>query len=149
MTNMWLNVMIKIAHRGNINGKSIELENTISYLVNALDKGYDVECDVRIIDGNYYLGHDEPQEMVDISFFTSNVWVHAKNIETYLSLFGKCENLFFHTYEHCVLTTSNKIWTLPGQKLSENSIQVMPEYVGEAFNKNVYGICTDFVSEIK
>ena len=44
-----------IAHRGNIDGPS-EMENHPDHIAKALDLGFDVEVDVRIIDGRDVLG---------------------------------------------------------------------------------------------
>ena len=38
--------MILISHRGNINSKNPDLENSIPYLNNALSKGFHIEVDV-------------------------------------------------------------------------------------------------------
>lgn len=38
--------MIKIAHRGNINGKLPEMENSPNYVMAAIEKGYDCEIDL-------------------------------------------------------------------------------------------------------
>ena len=38
--------MILIAHRGNINGPSLAMENTCVYIDSAIKLGYDVEIDV-------------------------------------------------------------------------------------------------------
>ena len=42
--------MIKISHRGNIKGPNMDRENRPSYVDAALQLGYDVEVDVRLID---------------------------------------------------------------------------------------------------
>ena len=43
--------MILISHRGNIDGKNPEKENTVAYITEALDKGYHCEIDVCKFDG--------------------------------------------------------------------------------------------------
>ena len=60
--------MKKIAHRGNISGKQIELENKPSYIESALFKKYDVEVDVWYLKDKLLLGHDEPQYEISLSF---------------------------------------------------------------------------------
>ena len=52
--------MILIAHRGNIDGPS-EMENHPDHIQKALDAGFHVEVDAWVIDGEIFLGHDEPQ----------------------------------------------------------------------------------------
>ena len=39
--------MILISHRGNINGRDEDRENHPEYIQEALDRGYDVEIDLR------------------------------------------------------------------------------------------------------
>ena len=43
--------MLKISHRGNINGPDLEKENSIEQIFIAIGKGFDVEIDVWVIDG--------------------------------------------------------------------------------------------------
>ena len=50
-----------ISHRGNIRGAIPDKENRPSYIDCAIGSGYDVEIDLRMIDGELWLGHDEPQ----------------------------------------------------------------------------------------
>ena len=49
-----------IAHRGNINGINPQRENTIDYIEEAIELGYDVEIDLNLHKGGFYLGHDKP-----------------------------------------------------------------------------------------
>ena len=60
--------MILISHRGNINEVNLERENTQSYIQEAIDLGYDVEIDIRYIDGKFWLGHDESDYEVNLSW---------------------------------------------------------------------------------
>lgn len=141
--------MLLIAHRGNINGKNPEKENTVDYLQEAINKGYDVELDVRYIDGVFYLGHDDPQEECPEWLLQStNSWVHAKDITTLQECMDRdYSNVFFHDSDDAVLTSSGLLWTFPGKELTIRSIQVMPEYVDEEFNHDCFGICSDKVGE--
>ena len=45
-----------ISHRGNIRGASPDKENRPSYIDCAIGSGYDVEIDLRMIDGELWLG---------------------------------------------------------------------------------------------
>jgi len=58
--------MIKhyISHRGNIDGRIPNSENSPEYISLALSKGYEVEIDVWFVDGSFYLGHDEPYYLI-------------------------------------------------------------------------------------
>ena len=56
-----------ISHRGNIRGAVPDKENRPSYIDCAIGSGYDVEIDLRMIDGELWLGHDEPQYRIEHS----------------------------------------------------------------------------------
>ena len=73
-----------ISHRGNIRGPVPERENAPSYIDCALGNGYDVEIDVRVHDGEFWLGHDEAQYRVTWNWLAmrqNNLWIHCKNAE--------------------------------------------------------------------
>ena len=89
--------MILISHRGNINGKNSDRENSIEYIEEALDMGYNVEIDVWVIDNKFYLGHDNPLYEVDFLFLINNkLWCHAKNLEALLKMKNYDINCFWH-----------------------------------------------------
>ena len=75
--------MILISHRGNLNGVNVKKENSVDYIEEALDQGFDVEVDVWNISGSYFLGHDEPQHLVKKDFL-NNIF---GNIYSCLSFF--------------------------------------------------------------
>ena len=56
-----------ISHRGNIKGSIPDKENRPSYIDCAIGNGYDVEIDIRMIGGELWLGHDEPQYKIEHS----------------------------------------------------------------------------------
>ena len=43
-----------LAHRGNIDGKQPERENSPSYILEAIDSGYSVEVDVWLADNEWF-----------------------------------------------------------------------------------------------
>jgi hypothetical protein len=47
--------MIYISHRGNIDGKKPHLENSPSYIDEAIELGYDVEVDLWFVDDKFML----------------------------------------------------------------------------------------------
>ena len=61
-----------ISHRGNLNGEEPEYENTTDYINNALSKGFECEIDVWFVKNEFYLGHDTPEEKIDIEFILNN-----------------------------------------------------------------------------
>ena len=147
--------MILISHRGNIDQKIPALENTPEYIDKALSKGYDVEIDVWLKSGSWYLGHDDPVTKIDIDYLTNkNLWCHAKNIEALDAMLSHGSiRCFWHQKDDVTLTSDNYIWTYPGKKLVKNSICVMPEWVGIVKGDNrlnqCSGICSDLIENFK
>lgn len=143
--------MLKIAHRGNVCGKNVKLENNPEYLLSASNLGYDVEFDVRLINKRWFLGHDSPDFEIDISFlnyFIENGWIHAKNGDAYFELLKEDKfNVFWHNTDDYVLTSKKFIWTYPNKLLYPNSICVLPElgYCGDI--EKCHGICSDDFTE--
>jgi len=145
--------MYIIAHRGNTSGPS-EDENSIDQILSALSEGFDVEIDVRYCEGNLYLGHDEPQEMLPtwlMDKFNNNLWVHCKDIDAlYLvSTLYPNSNYFWHQSDDATVTSKGYFWTYPGKQLTDKSIFVLPETLTDKeydslIIHNPYGICTDY-----
>lgn len=144
--------MIYISHRGNINGKNIEKENTIEYITKAIELGFDVEIDVWY-DNGFWLGHDNPITKISNDFFKNDkLWCHAKNLEAIENLALLHVKYFWHENDKYTLTSNNLIWTYPGQKLCSTSICVLPELDLNNTAKDIYscyGICSDFIIKWK
>ena len=135
--------MILISHRGNLNGINTDRENSIDYIQEALDKGFDVEIDVWDILGSYFLGHDEPKQLVKKEFLKNeHLWCHAKNIEGLNSMLEDEIHCFWHQEDDVTLTSKGYMWTYPGKTLTTNSIAVLPE---EEIKDNIAGICSDYI----
>ena len=136
-----------ISHRGNLSGPS-EFENHPEQLLKAINSGFDVELDVRSIDGHLFLGHDEAQYPVSSEFLKENAprfWVHCKNLESLVELSKFPEiNLFWHQTDDFVLTRSGHIWTFPGKRLCESSVAVMPELTEGWEIEDAFAVCTDY-----
>lgn len=138
--------MIKIAHRGNTDGPSI-LENSPGFLLEAIQKGFDVEFDARCIKGQWYLGHDNPSYPVGESFIDqikNNSWIHCKNLEALEKLDKNNHNFFWHQEDDFTLTSNGYIWTYPGKNITSKSI-IVDLNLNNTYN-NVYGVCTDYAS---
>ena len=145
--------MILIAHRGNIDGPNIKLENHPDHITKALHIGFNSEVDVRYLNGEFFLGHDEAQYKVSLKWlleYGSKLWIHCKTIETVFQLNSYSDlNYFFHESDSVTLTSKNFLWTYPGKLLTSKSIDVMPEtLVADIKNyipsKSCYGICSDY-----
>jgi hypothetical protein len=142
--------MILISHRGNLNGRNPEMENNPTYIDRALKAGYNVEIDVRYVAGKWYLGHDEPQHLVNWDYLlNSKLWCHAKNIEALKIMLVLGMHCFWHQNDDVTLTSRGYIWTFPGRRLTENSICVMPEMNGGIKPNEAAGICSDYIDLYK
>jgi hypothetical protein len=149
-----------IAHRGNLNGPNLFLENSPQYLEIAIQSGYDVEIDFWYLESkdSLFLGHDEPEHEIEISWlnkFSKNIWIHCKNYDAlfYLSKYAQF-NYFWHQSDDFTITSKGVFWVYPGKQLNINSVMVLPENINKLeavfFNDlNVYGICSDYVEVIK
>ena len=142
--------MIKIAHRGNLNGPNPEKENEPSYIVSAINQGFDCEVDRWKTENGFFLGHDEPQYEIKDSFLfelSDKLWIHCKNLEalTFVSKEASTLNGFWHQEDDFTLTTKGYIWTYPNRPTSEKSILVNLGIWSQLIEKKrLKGICSDF-----
>jgi hypothetical protein len=136
----------KISHRGNVFGKS-ELENEPSYILSALNQGFDVEIDVWMANDKLWLGHDYPTYPCTLEFLNDNqdrLWIHCKNIEALSFLLSyKDLNIFWHQNDDHTLTSKGYIWTYPGKPITNNSVIVDLDL--EHSLENAFGVCSDRV----
>ena len=144
--------MILISHRGNINGKNTERENSPEYIDEAIALGYDVEIDLWMIEGILLLGHDEPQYGISQDWLNeriNNLWIHCKNIEAMEWMDSIAGFIYFwHEEDTVTLTTFGHIWAYPGKQPINNSIAVMPEIHNEEITQ-CKGICSDYIENYK
>ena len=148
-----------IAHRGNLNGPNLGSENHPYHIEDCIDKGYDVEIDVRYDPKTerLWLGHDTPDYPVTwwwLAGRADHLWIHCKDITT-LHQFSNATNgynYFWHETDKYTLTSKNYIWTFPGRPFCRKSVIVMPEWSDYDWDllraTNCYGICTDYVEKL-
>lgn len=147
------NQKLYISHRGNLHGPNHGLENTPDYIANAIYRDFEVEIDVWLYKGKWYLGHDEPCTLIDLNFFDKfykKLWIHCKNLES-LSYFTEHKskyNYFWHETDKYTITSWRYMWCYPGVQTTQQSIIV-------AFGEDKYedkiclGICSDYILEVK
>ena len=141
--------MILISHRGNIDGKNPELENSPDYINKALNAGYNVEIDVWNINGQWFLGHDGPQYKIDKSFLINDkLWCHAKNINALNEMLDSQIHCFWHQKDDVTLTNRDFMWTYPGQHLTEKSVCVLPE-LADYKEIKCAGVCSDYIKNYR
>lgn len=146
--------MIKhyISHRGNTDGRIINVENSPSYIQQTLSLGYEVEIDVWLVGDKFYLGHDEPQYLIEENFLENDkLWCHAKNDNAFYKMMENEKiHCFWHQTDDYVLTSKGIPWVYPGKTVTKNSIWVLPEFTTY---KNIIidclGICSDNISKYK
>jgi hypothetical protein len=142
-----------ISHRGNFDGLNPESENRPSYIQRAINNGYDVEIDVRLIGDKLFLGHDTPDYEVSLDWLLERkdyLWVHTKNFGALSHLIDYDLRTFYHQKEsHTIINNCNLIWSHDLSEANEKSIiPLLSEddiynYPNTAI---VAGICSDFVS---
>jgi hypothetical protein len=147
---------IYISHRGNLNSVNKEIENHPDQIEKVIDLGYFCEIDLWYINGCFYLGHDEPQYVINYEFLNNTfLFIHCKNIEALYELNKRNQffaDYFFHNQDDVVLTAEKKLWSYPRKSviLTDQSIAVMPELVDGWENLDkCYGICTDYPEKYK
>lgn len=144
--------MILISHRGNISGKNPYNENNPSYIQNAVLRGYECEIDVWYVNGDFYLGHDNPEYKVNHEFLQDNkFWCHAKNLEALETMLSDEKiHCFWHETDKYTITSKKYIWAYPGSIVTgkHKSICVLPE-LNDQDAKNFAGICSDFIESYK
>ena len=141
--------MYLISHRGNLNGIQKDKENEPEYIISAIDKGFDVEVDVRFENNKFFLGHDYNQFEINKEFLLNKkIWCHAKTNEALLALDEIKAHFFWHQEDDYTITSKGYIWTYPGKKLLSKSICVLPEKA-DYKEINCLGICSDFIEKFK
>jgi hypothetical protein len=138
--------MIIIAHRGLLEGPNSSLENHPDQIDLAIKEGFDVELDLRYIDKEYWLGHDNAQFLIDLDWLEQRsqyLWVHCKNIDALLRMAKTSLHYFWHEEDTVTLTSKRFIWAYPGKQPIKRSIAVMPEIHNDTVDQCM-GVCTDY-----
>jgi len=147
-----------ISHRGNIRGPIPEKENRPSYIDCAIGNGYDVEIDVNCVNGELWLGHDEPQYKVTHTWIQERsqyLWLHCKDFESAKECWKY--QAFCHSGDPFVYTSTAQIW-LHGENdnlytLDDMTIiPVINKQESISFNTAngvPFGVCTDYPAILK
>lgn len=146
-----------ISHRGNLNGSIPEKENRPSYIDCAIQLGYDVEVDIRLINEEFWLGHDYSQYKIDLNWINlrkNKLWFHCKDQHSVIKLLelGSDYKFFCHKNDDYVLTSNGYIWVHDlNSKITEKCIIPLlskSDILSYKNDKPKY-ICTDYVNELK
>lgn len=144
-----------ISHRGNVTGPNPNKENHPDYIDAAINLGFKVEVDLRVVEGKYFLGHDEPQYEVTIGWLVARrdlLYVHIKDMKSFEHMLegpgGPIDlHMFFHDNDECTITSEGNVWVHPRAKQIKGGIAVMPEVANLEMESLMmcYGVCTDHV----
>lgn len=156
-----------VSHRGNLKGPNPTEENSPTYIKQALSKRFDVEIDLWVFEGVYYLGHDDPQYKINATFlldFSNDLWIHCKNLEALSSIYrlNKLDHrnqlhYFWHEKDRYSMTSHDWVISYPGKDaftpygvcmLPENhkSIEEIPVYL---LQQGFTAVCSDYIENIK
>lgn len=142
--------MIVISHRGNIDGRDPERENSVDRIEKVISMGIPTEIDVRFLNGKWYLGHDVPQFLVDESFLITNknmLWCHAKNIDALENMLDLGLHCFWHQEDHYTLTSNRIIWAYPSHYTGIGILVMPSKELIDKYRPSIYGICVDDITE--
>jgi hypothetical protein len=149
--------MIYIAHRGNFKGKHLDYENNPNYIIDAINKSYDVEIDLWKINNELFLGHDKPDYKIDINFFIiyqSFLWTHVKNIDAIEAANNLNLHWFWHENDTFTLTSKKIIWPFIDVFI-KGAVVNQPTKESNFWSKKLYknmtfkAICDDDVESCK
>ena len=142
-----------ISHRGYLEGPNPDKENNPQAVEECLSYKFDVEIDLRMLKGKFFLGHDEAIYEITVEWlyeYNEHLWIHCKNKECLenLNSFHQKLNFFWHENDSFTITSKNYIWAYPSKEIFKNAINVLPEINIEDTEikkkKNILGICTDY-----
>ena len=141
-----------ISHRGNLRGRIPERENTPAYIDSAIACGYEVEIDIRYVNGEFKLGHDLPEITINSAWLLNRkneLWIHSKDVLTAVKLreLDKSFQVFCHTQDPFVLTSTGHLW-IHDLSLDLGAHAIIPllseDDVLSYSGKVVHAVCTDF-----
>jgi hypothetical protein len=134
-----------ISHRGNLFGRDESIENNPNHIRSILNN-FDCEIDVWLVDGNLFLGHDEPSFKIKKTFLKNRkLWCHAKNLFALEYMLENNIHCFYHDRDDFTLTSKGFIWTFPNKNVCGKSVIVD---LNEDWSKNHYNsfaVCSDFI----
>jgi hypothetical protein len=142
--------MIVISHRGNIDGPNPKTENKPHQIEKVISMDVQVEIDVRFVENSWYLGHDDNQNRIDLSFLQENkemLWCHAKNIFALERMLEAGLHCFWHQEDYYTLTSKGIIWAYPNHYTGAGILVMPSKELIDKYRQSIYGICVDDIRE--
>ena len=150
--------MIFISHRGNLDGVKEQRENSLAYIDEAIELGFDVEVDIRYKDGGLWLGHDEPQYRVKLGWLEdrkNNLWLHIKDYGSLLEM-KKSDHLglryFCHQSDEFTLVNNGYLWchNIHEEMTDDCIIPLLSSQDVVDYEQTSFGaVCSDYVFQCK
>lgn len=141
--------MLYISYYGNIYDKNKDLENEPSYIINAINNGYNVFIDIQLIENDYYLGGKYKIELDFLQKFIHYLWcncldeityIKLRNISNDIKIINDLKDLVWGYHE---INNNNFISVLP--ELLKNNYEIR-----DLKNKsNFIGICSSYIGWYK
>lgn len=160
-----------ISHRGNLTGPDKIRENKELALIEALEKGFDIEFDIWYVAGRFWLGHDTAEISFSVDtlihwsskYMDRMFYVHCKNLWALeeLSYISKNNIIpFCHDMDQAILLKDNTIWIHPNalsnSSKRDKSIAVFSTCKTAKYDVSLdidfsdfYGICTDYPIDLR
>jgi len=127
--------MIYISYLGNIFDKNIDLENSLSYIINAINNNYNVLIDIQVINDDYYLFNNSSKIELDfIKQYIDYLWFNCLDENTLINLTNTFTN---------IKTINNTIIYLPElskDKYDIRDLKIKSDYIG---------ICSSYIGWYK
>jgi hypothetical protein len=153
--------MIYISYRGIYDGTNFQGANTPDQIGTAFNHGFSCMVDAWRINGQIYLGNDEPVTPVtDVYLQGNRFWINARNDDMYTWLQGQPLKSYPNYFQFSNDTESNTPTTSGGQTIvpgnvpiDTNSIMFIPENPDRGLLSTVkfrcYGVISNYLSFIK
>jgi hypothetical protein len=143
-----------ISHRGNINGRKPNLENTLEYIDTAIESGYAVEIDAWEQGTKLYLGHDKGEIEVSLDWLLDRnnyLYIHCKNFQALSYLIDHDLDIFYHEKEDYTIMSNGLIWAHNIDMVDELCIIPLLDKkdIENWKERLVYGVCSDYIELLK
>jgi len=138
--------MLYISNKGNISGRDPKKENTVEYLLQAVQDGYCIKTDLWVIKGRLVTGNDFPANGIILDRFEKDkLLIQARNLPALLFLLENGYHCFWRESDDIVLTNKNFVLSF-NNSLIPKCIVMNPEKNIISDWSNYLGLCSDFIS---
>ena len=138
--------MLYISNKGNLSGKDPKKENTVEYLLEAVQAGYCIKTDLWVIKGRLVTGTDFPAHGINLEKFEKDkLLIQARNLPALLFLLENGYHCFCRESDDIVLTNKNFVLSFNNSLIPKCIVMNPEENIVSDWN-NYLGLCSDFIS---